>query len=240
VTVPEETADAGPIGAPPHITSVGRDAERSGLGALPPAPPLVAPVAARPDDAPADEAAVRSWRHDVVVFALVVVALELAALPVGLLWGALAPHPQYQVNGHQIGLVLGDAKPLVRGDGLFLLVTGLAGGAAGALVFWRARRAEIGATLALAVGGLLAGWLAWRVGHDWTGGTQPSTLAGEADGTKARLAADLGARTVLVSWAVAAVAAHGLLYAITWPAKPKPDAEPLAQRDQWPGPVTEA
>ena len=104
------------------------------------------------------------------------------------------------------------------------------------MVFWRARRAEIGATLGLAVGGLLAAWLAWRVGHNWTGGTQASTLAGDPDGTKARLAADLGAHTVLVSWAVAAVAAHGLLYAITWPAKPKPDEQPAPPRGQWPAP----
>lgn len=230
MTVPEEAPDVAPTSA----------TRRSGAGepaVVPGRPAVVSAVPAAPEQpAPA-----RSWRHDVVVFALVVVALELAALPVGLLWGWWAPHPQYQVNGHQIGLVVGDAKPLVRGDGLFLLVTGVAGIIAGAVVFWRARRAEIGATLGLALGGLLAAWLAWRVGHALTGGTQPSTLAGDPDGTKARLAADLGARTVLVSWAVAAVAAHGMLYAITWPAKPKPDAE-APPRDPWPaaaGPVTE-
>lgn len=233
MTVPEETADRGSLGAQPYVAPVGRDGERSTLGSVPPPPPAVAPTPA------AQQGTERSWRHDVVVFALVVVALELAALPVGLLWGALAPHVQYQVNGHQVGLVVGDAKPLVRSDGLFLLVTGVAGIIAGALAFWRARRAEIGATLGLAVGGLLAAWLAWQVGHAWTGGTQASTLATDADGTRARLAADLGAHTVLVSWAVAAVAAHALLYALTWPAKARPDDE--QQRETWPapGPVTE-
>lgn len=164
----------------------------------------------------------RSWRHDLSVAAIIIVVLEVAALPVGLLWGHLAPHPLYSVGGHQLNLVVGDAKPLVRGDGLFLLITGVAGIVSAVVVFFTAKRAEIGATLGLAIGGLMAGWLAWRIGHAWTGGLQPIQLALKPDNTKARLAADLGARVVLVSWAVAAVFVHGLLYAVTWPARPKP------------------
>ena len=175
-----------------------------------------------------------SWRREAAVFAVVVVLLELAALPVGLIWGHLAPHPLYRVSGHQIGLAVGDAKPLVRGDGWFLLVTGLAGIIAAAVTFVRVRGAELGTTLGLAAGGLMAGWLAWRIGHAWTGGLQPATLAAKADGTKAALAPDLGARAVLVSWPVAAVAVHGLLYAITWPAKPRTAQEPEEPLDSWP------
>ncbi|MDX6222063.1 MAG: hypothetical protein QOD91_1117, partial [Frankiales bacterium] len=145
----------------------------------------------------------RSWRHDLAVGALIVVALELAAFPLGLLWGHLAPHPLYSSGATSLNLVVGDAKPLVRDDGWFLLITGAAGVVAGVVVFFTAKRAEIGATLGLAIGGLAAGWLTWRVGHAWTGGTQPLALALTPDNTKAKLAADLGARVVLVSWAVA-------------------------------------
>jgi hypothetical protein len=178
----------------------------------------------------------RSWRHDVVVAAVIIVALELVALPIGLIWGHAAPHPQYSVGGHQLNLVVGDAKPLVRGDGWFLLITGAAGLLSGLVVFFTAKRAEIGATLGLAIGGLMAGWLAWRIGHAWTGGLQPIQLALKPDNTKARLAADLGARVVLVGWAVAAVAVHGLLYAVTWPAKHTVEAVPAAA-ESWPAPA---
>jgi hypothetical protein len=191
-----------------------------GLVSLPPPQPAPAEPVAK---------AHRSWRHDLVVGALIVVALEVAAVPVGLLWGHLAPHPLYSAGATSLNLVVGDAKPLVRDDGWFLLVTGAAGIVSAVVVFFTAKRAEIGATLGLAIGGLAAGWLAWRVGHAWTGGTQPLALALKPDNTKAKLAADLGARVVLVSWGVAAVAVHGLLYAVTWPAKPK--VEPLPARE---------
>jgi hypothetical protein len=177
----------------------------------------------------------RSWRHDLAVGALIVVALELAAFPLGLLWGHLAPHPLYSSGATSLNLVVGDAKPLVRDDGWFLLITGAAGVVAGVVVFFTAKRAEIGATLGLAIGGLAAGWLTWRVGHAWTGGTQPLALALTPNNTKAKLAADLGARVVLVSWAVAGVAVHGLLYALTWPAKPKTEPLPAAEPVSTPG-----
>ena len=106
-------------------------------------------------------------------------------MPLGLLWGHLAPHPLYSPSGHQLNLVVGDAKPLVRADGLFLLITGVAGSCRASLRSSLARRAEIGATLGLALGGLAAGWLAWRVGHAWTGGLQPIQLALKPDDTKA-------------------------------------------------------
>src|SRR5207237_6825278 len=119
------------------------------------------------------EPAERHWTRDVAVAAVIVVLLEVVAVPVGLLWGHLAPHPLYSPGGHQLNLVVGDAKPLVRSDGLFLLITGVAGLVSGLLAFLVARRTDLGATVGLALGGLAAGWLAWRVGHAWTGGLQP-------------------------------------------------------------------
>ena len=197
---------------------------------LPPPPP--APV-----DEPGSAPPVRRWPGDLSVAAVIVVLLEVAAIPLGLLWGHLAPHPLYAPNGHQLNLVVGDAKPLIRSDGLFLLITGGAGLVSGLVAFFVARRADIGATIGLGLGGLAAGWLAWRVGHAWTGGLQPIQLALKPDGTKAKLAADLGARAVLVSWGVAAVGVHGLLYAMTWPAKAKPEPLPEASPvTTWPAP----
>ena len=203
---------------------------------LPPTPP-------DPSDEPAAPGA--RWRTDVVTAALIIVVLEVVAVPLGLLWGHLAPHPLYYPSGHQLTLVVGDAKPLVRADGLFLLVTGVAGVVSGFAAFFVARRSDIGATIGLALGGLVAGWLVWHVGHAWTGGLQPVQLALKPDDTKARLAADLGARVVVVGWGVAAVAMHGILYAVTWPAKPKsePVTEPAAAGALWTesqgGPVAE-
>lgn len=183
---------------------------------------------------PESLAAARSWRHDLVVAAIIIVALELVALPVGLLWGHVAPHPLFSAGGSSLDLAEASAKPLVRGDAWFLLITGGVGIVAAVVVFLTAKRAEIGATLGLAIGGLIAAWLAWRIGHAWTGGLQPIQLALKPDNTKARIAADLGARVVLISWPVAAVAVHGLLYALTWPAKAKVEAVPPAE--VWPAP----
>jgi hypothetical protein len=186
-------------------------------GVSTPAGPL-APPDSLPDNGPQ-----RSWRRDVAFGAVIVVILEAAAFPVGLLWGHVAPHTLYSVGGHQLNLVVGDAKPLVKADGWFLLITGVAGIIAGVLAYLLVKRAEVGATVGLAIGGLAAGWLSWRVGHAWTGGVQPIHLALSPDNTQVHLAPDLGARVVLVSWAVAAVVVHGLLYALAWPSKPKPD-----------------
>jgi hypothetical protein len=178
----------------------------------------------------------RSWRHDLIVATIIIVALELAAFPIGLLWGHVAQHVQYSHGPTSLDLVVGDAKPLVREDGWFLVITGGAGIVSGVVIFFLAKRAEIGATLGLAIGGLAAGWLAWRVGHAWTGGLQPIALALKPVDTKAKLAADLGARVVLISWAVAAVAVHGLLYALTWPAKPKVEPAPAPAAEPLPAP----
>ena len=184
----------------------------------------------------------RPWMRDVAVGALVIVALELVAVPLGLLWGHLAPHPLYGVGSHQIDLAESSAKPLVRADLWFLVITGAAGLAAALVAFAAVKRAEIGATIGLAVGGLAAGWLTWRVGHAWTGGAQPLALALKPMGTRLRLAPDLGARVVLVSWAVAAVAFHAILHAVTWPAKARakegaPLVEAAPGSQQWPAPT---
>ena len=162
--------------------------------------------------------------------------LEVVAVPLGLLWGHVVPHPLYYPSGHQLNLVIGDAKPLVRADGWFLVITGVAGLVSGLAAFFLARQSDVGATIGLAIGGIAAGWLAWRVGHAWTGGLQPVQLALKPDDTKATLAADLGARGVLFAWGVAAVAMQGVLYAVTWPAKPQPDAVPEQAFVSWPEP----
>ncbi len=196
----------------------------------PAVPPPYYSGAQAPRPVPPEPAApARSWKRDVSVGAVIVVILELAAFPVGLIWGHVAPHTLYYTGGHQLNLVVGDAKPLVRADAWFLLITGIAGIISGGLTYWLVKRAEIGATVGLALGGLAAGWLAWRVGHAWTGGVQPIKLALTPDGTRKHLAPDLGARVVLVSWAVAAVVVHGLLYALMWPTKSAPEQPDAAQ-----------
>jgi hypothetical protein len=185
-------------------------------------------------------AARRGWVSDLAVGACIIVLLELVAVPVGLLWGHIAPHPLYSVGGHTLNLAEDSAKPLVRADFWFLVVTGVAGIISGCAAFAVAKRGEIGATLGLAIGGLAAGWLAWRVGHAWTGGTQPLSLALQAGSAKVHLAPDLGARVVLISWAVAAVAIHGILYAVTWPAKTRSEQVPAFESAERPWTTTQA
>ncbi|SFK62206.1 LPXTG cell wall anchor domain-containing protein [Geodermatophilus ruber] len=92
--------------------------------------------------------------------------LTLAGLPAGLLWWALAPRAQFEIT-ESSPVVVGhpSAELLVAGDGVFTLVLAGLGLLAGLGGWWLRRRRGVATLLALALGCLLAGVLAWQLGE---------------------------------------------------------------------------
>ena len=104
-------------------------------------------------------------RQDLLRFVQVVAAVVLAGAPVGLLWAQVAPH--YTVvfeKGEATYPLIESSKAFVGADGTFALAMVVAGLLTGAVAWLAARRSGPWTVVAVAVGGLLAGLVAMRVG----------------------------------------------------------------------------
>jgi hypothetical protein len=122
----------------------------------------------------------------------------LLGIPYGLLWAAQAPEPELvKVPGGfypRDGLYPVDVQPeqFVAGDGWYLLL-GLGLGVFAALVSWLVLRRWRGPLLlvALIVGAVAGGFVAWRLGHQ-VGLAEFDRLVAQApEGTRLDLPADL-------------------------------------------------
>ncbi len=159
--------------------------------------------------------------------AAVTVGLALLGVPLGLLWSALAPRAQAVVQAGGVQLVDPNTKAFVAADGIFLLLTVAAGilGAVVALVLGGARHG-VATTVALTVGGLLAAYVAWRVGHR-IGLPQLRRVVAGPRSTTTRLDLDLRAKSVLVGWPLG-----GVLTMLVWSVstRRRAEAEPISWR----------
>ena len=121
------------------------------------APPELAPAegSRRPD----------RWKADLPVALGVVLGCVLLGAPAGLLWSLVAPRLTVRLtqNGAQAA-DLETTKAFIGADGTFLLVVLLVGAVSGALAWWFARRGGPWTVAGLVVGGLLAAFVASRVG----------------------------------------------------------------------------
>jgi hypothetical protein len=150
------------------------------------------------------------WRQDTIVALLIAAYVTVAGAAVGLLWSATAPTlPIKQV-------LAGSEEPFrtqIAADGRFL-VYGVIAGIVCAVIVLALRQDGPGATVGLAVGGVLAALVANRVAMDAQHhGTlltlralhlQVSHHAFDLLGLQVR------AKGVLMAWPIAAVAVHGL------------------------------
>lgn len=128
-----------------------------------------------------------------------------AGVPVGLLWSVLAPRARVVVLAGGPDLADPNTKAFIAADGTFLFLTVAAGLVCAALAWALGGRRHGAATaLGLAVGGLAASYVAWRVGHRIGLGEYRRALHGPP-GTSTQLALSLRARGVLVGWALAGV-----------------------------------
>jgi len=176
-----------------------------------PAPAPTGPVPAWPagpygSPTPAGPSALR--RHalgDLAAAGLTTLALVLLAAPVGLLWALLAPHVDVRLAADGPGIVDPETKDFISADGHFLLIGLVVGAVCGAAAYLLGRRHGPGVVIALALGGLLAAWVAARTGM--TVGRSSFRSALNAGGGSGILQANvrLRAHAALFAWPVAAL-----------------------------------
>jgi len=147
-------------------------------------------------------------RDDILAGLVTLVVTVLAAAPVGLLWAALAPRADVVVEGGGVQLAQqGGLGVFIAADGSFLLA-GLLAGAVSGVFAWRLGRAHGPAVvLALTVGGLLAAYLAVRVGQQ-VGVEALERAIAEDPRRMLELPVRLRAREALVGWPVGALLAY--------------------------------
>jgi hypothetical protein len=114
-------------------------------------------AAADADDAP-------PLAHDVRAGLITVAVTVLVGAPVGLLWAALAPPVEVVVSADGVRLVDRDSSAFIASDGYFVAAVLLAGVVGGALAWRLGSRHGPAVVPGLAVGGLLAAYIAMAVG----------------------------------------------------------------------------
>lgn len=136
----------------------------------------------------------------------------LLGAPAGLLWSALAPHSHVAVEAGGAFIADAQTEVFIAGDGWFVGITLLAGVLTGLLAWRLARGAGALVVVGLAVGGLLAAYVASRVGvrvgqdalaaavHSGRPGTYVSNVA-------------LQAQSALAAWPLAALTVFAALAA---------------------------
>lgn len=147
----------------------------------------------------------RPTSEDLLTSLFVTAVAVLLGAPVGLLWSGLAPHARIDISAAGATFADGATEVFVAADGWFLGVTLLTGIAVGLLTWLLARGSGPYAVVALAVGGLVAAYVASKVGmrpH------QDALRAAAAAGRPGRFVANvaLQAWQVLLAWPIAALA----------------------------------
>ena len=105
-----------------------------------------------------------SRREDAITGTLLAGLVVLLGAPVGLLWSAVAPHSHAVVEAGGAYIADAESEVFIAGDGWFLGLTLLAGVLTGVLAWMGSRRSGPYAVVALAVGGLIAAYVASKVG----------------------------------------------------------------------------
>ncbi|MCX3061075.1 DUF2567 domain-containing protein [Streptomyces beihaiensis] len=157
--------------------------------------------------------------------AVVTVGVALCGLLLGALWLWLAPRVPLISDATAVYLKDTEGEQAIGIDGTFTLL-GLALGVvtAVAVFLWR-RRGGVPLVVALAVGGLLGGVLAWRFGV-WLGPMQDVAAHAKQVGKGVVFDApmELKAKGALLAWPLAAMIVHLALTGLFGPRDPDPHA----------------
>lgn len=147
--------------------------------------------------------------------AVTVLALAIAGIVAGVLWYFLVPEVPYLIVRHEAVPVDPEEAALIAFDGIFALITIVAGVLSGAIGYLAGgRRNDIALLIGLAAGGLAAGLIAWLIGHLIDLSSFEQALRSAPDGRKVNAVPDLQAYGVLTLWPLLAVATYGLLEAL--------------------------
>jgi hypothetical protein len=144
-------------------------------------PPPDAPVRAVEGQLPSASDRWGGWaevRADLRRAGVLAVALVVAGIPAGLLWWTLAPRAQFRITEDGPAAIGSPSSELlVADDGVFVLVMAGLGLVAG-LAAWAMRRSRgIAVLLAVALGTVGAGAVAWGIGALLGGGPSKADLA---------------------------------------------------------------
>lgn len=123
----------------------------------------------------------RGWpevRTDIRTSLRLVLVLALAGVPAGLAWWALAPRATFRITeaGPELVGTLSD-ELLVADDAVFVLVLTVVGLLAGAAAWRLRRRRGVATVVAVAVGALATGVVAWQVGEVLGAGPTEAQIA---------------------------------------------------------------
>ncbi len=145
------------------------------------------------------EAVPPSPLDDVKAALLTLAVTVLLGAPLGLLWAGLAPHVDVVVMGQQANLTDAYTDGFIAADAYFLAAVALAGVIGGLIAYRLGSAHGPVVVLALAVGGLVAAFVAMRVGEQV--GLEALRAAVRA-GSQGRfeLHLELKARAALVGW----------------------------------------
>lgn len=145
-------------------------------------------------------------RQDAFAGTATALATVLLGAPVGLLWAAVAPRTDVALVGSDVQLLEPGTSAFIAADGVFLLVTAVAGVAVGLLTWWLGREHGPAVVVGLTLGGLLAGYVAMVVGQEvGRDALEAAVRAGQQGAIELTLR--LRAREALVAWPVGALAA---------------------------------
>ncbi|MEU1949768.1 ABC transporter permease [Streptomyces sp. NPDC020125] len=162
-------------------------------------------------------------RAELVQASLVAIAVAVSGVLLGLLWLWLAPKVPLVSDGTAVYLKNSEGEDAIGADGVFTLL-GLAFGAVSALiVFLLFRHGGIALVIGLAIGGVLASVIAWRLGL-WLGPTSDVVAHAKEAGKGVTFDGPLklGAKGALLAWSVAAMVIHLALTGLFGPRDPEP------------------
>jgi hypothetical protein len=150
------------------------------------------------------------WRDDLLAAGFTAAIAVLLGAPVGLLWSALAPHAHVSVSAAGSTVVDGASEVFIAGDGWFIGITLLVGVVTGVLAWLVARASAPFVVVGLAVGGLLASYVASKVGIRLGQDSLRAALRHGPDGTYVANVA-LQAQVAVLVWPLGALVSFATL-----------------------------
>ncbi|MCX5396467.1 ABC transporter permease [Streptomyces sp. NBC_00102] len=165
-------------------------------------------------------------RAEVVRALAVTAAVAVAGVALGLLWLWLSPRIPLISDDTAVYLKDSEGEEAIGADGTFTLLGAGFGVVSAGVVYLLRRTGGIPTVVALALGGLLGGLLAWWLGTSLGPTSDVVAHAKQAgQGVTFDAPLELNAKGALLAWPVAAMIVHLILTAAFTPRDPDPDAQ---------------
>jgi hypothetical protein len=154
-------------------------------------------------------------RRQLLTATVTTLVIALPGALVGFVWQAISPSVRYVVLGGKPVLADPETQALISTDGRYAILTALAGVVCGAAGYLAAGRGtDMAMAAGLAIGGIGAALLAWRLGHQIGLPAFQHALRGAKDGAFVTGPASLHATGALVFWPILALGVFALCEAM--------------------------